>query len=99
MENQPTAQEPQANSYDTAVSVIGAVFGITHFMLQSAADLVAYGEGKLVEKISDGEIKAAQRIEFRKNETLVRQDKVLQNIEAYKAKMKAMQQPKPATAN
>jgi len=90
METNP--QQPTANSYDTAVSVIGAVFGTLHFVFQTAADLTAHAEGQLVEKVTKGAITAADATQHRKDQTLIQQDKALQAIESYKAKMKAMAQ-------
>lgn len=85
-------QQPTGNSYDTAVSIIGAIFGTAHFVLQSAADLTAHAEGKLVEKISKGEIKAIERTQFRKDQTLVKQDKAIEAIKNYRAKLQAKAQ-------
>lgn len=80
---------PVKNNYDTAVSVVGAIFGTAHFIFQSAADLTAHAEGKIVENITKGEIKAADRTEYRKNHTMLKQQEALDKVEAYKAKMRA----------
>lgn len=85
--------ETPKQGHGAAVSVIEAIFGTAHFIFQSAADLTAHAEGKLVEKVTNGEINAAQHTQYRKDTTLIRQDKVLKSIEEYKAKMKAKTQP------
>jgi hypothetical protein len=89
-----TTEAVESNNYDMAVSLIGAVFGTAHFILQSAADLTAYSEGKLVEKVSNGEIPAHLRIQYRKNITEVKQLEMREKF----AKMRAGIQAKKEQA-
>lgn len=91
MEN--TITTPVANNYDTAVSVIGAVFGTAHFIFQSLADITAHTEGKLVESVSKGAIKATERTQYRKDTTLIKQQEAMAKINAYKAKLDANKTP------
>jgi hypothetical protein len=80
-----------SNSYDTAINVVGAIFGTTHFVLQSLADLTAHAEGRIVEKISKGEIKASERVQYRKDTTLIKQEDIKNKIAEFKAKQTAKQ--------
>lgn len=86
MENVIETQASKTN-YDTAVNVVGTVFGAAHFVFQSLADITAHAEGKLVEKISKGEINASDRTQYRKDATLIKQTKAMETINAYKAKL------------
>jgi len=76
---------------DTAINVIGAIFGVIHFTFQTAADLTAHAEGSIVESISKGAITREQSITNRKNKTELTQTNMLIKLNELKAKC----QPKP----
>lgn len=81
-----TQQEPVRNGYDATVSIIGAVFGTAHFIFQSAADLTAHAEGKIIEKVTKGEIKYQERVIYRKNVTEIKQMELINKINDWKSK-------------
>lgn len=90
-------QTPTKTGTDTAIQIVNAVFGITHFMLQSAADLTAHAEGKLVNKISKGAITVEQSKEYRVASTQLKQAKVLSKLKEMQDKIKASQQTETIT--
>lgn len=73
-------------SSDTAISVVGAIFGTAHFIFQTAADLTAHAEGKIVESISKGEITLAERVEYRKVYTGLKQEELIAKMKSYRNK-------------
>ena len=77
----------KATSQDTTISIIHGVFGTAHFILQSAADLVAHGESKLVEKVTKGEISYADNMRYRKLTTFNKQQSCIEKYEEFRAKM------------
>ena len=89
-------ETPNRTSTDTAISVIGAIFGTAHFVFQTAADLTAHAEGKLVEKVSKGAITRQQTVDNRRAITKTRQTDVKVKYYEMKARIAAKQQ-QPAT--
>lgn len=65
--------ETKKTSNDTAIQVASAILGTAHFILQSAADLTLSTEGKLVHKLSNGEISRKDIEANRRNTTQLRQ--------------------------
>lgn len=91
---------PTKSNTDTAIAVIGAIFGTAHLIFQTAADITAHTEGKLVEKVSKGAITKSQCIENRKNSTLIKQQKMREAISNMRNKTKtitAQEEPQPIT--
>ena len=81
----------QPTNSDRVVSVIHAVFGTAHFILQSAADLTAHSESKLIEKVTKGEISYSDNMRYRKLTTFNKQQSCIQKYEEFKAKMQNKQ--------
>lgn len=75
---------------DTAVKVIGAIFGTAHFIFQTAADLTAEAEGRLVQKVTKSEITKEQCVDNRKKSTELKQLQALEKLRAIREKAQNM---------
>lgn len=86
---------PKPTGTDNTIRVINAIFGTAHLFFQTAADLTAEAEGRLVEKVSKGAITRQQSITHRKQSTELKQAKALAKIREIQSRSK--QQPQPIT--
>lgn len=71
---------------DNTIKVINAIFGTAHLFFQTAADLTAEAEGRLVQKVSKGAITKDESIQHRKNATALKQQQALNKIAELRAK-------------